>query len=144
VTPLLALSLRQGMLSQRMAKLYLLRLGGDRSRSPQVDIDQTHAEFRTALQALAGDHELTPRARDNLDLARTQWLFYEGALRDPVPSPEYPRHVATTSERITQVMEEMALVLAPAPPSPWLGGACRVAYPHLVGVPPRDAPRRAQ
>jgi hypothetical protein len=59
--------------------------------------------------------ENTERTRAELDLARVQWIFYENALEDGAnAAPVYRTNVATTSERITQVMEEVVSQLLPA------------------------------
>ena len=49
VARLLDLSLRQSMLAQRLAKLYLLAQAGDKSRGRLVDVEQARKEFAAAL-----------------------------------------------------------------------------------------------
>jgi hypothetical protein len=102
------------MLSQRIAKLYLLRSLGDRSRGTEVDIAQTRLEFQAALAQLANAPENTQRTRADLELVRVQWIFFDGALEDGSnASPAYRLNVATTSERITQVMDDVVSELVP-------------------------------
>jgi hypothetical protein len=114
LAPFVVLSLRQAMLSQRIAKLYLLRSLGDRSRGTEVDIAQTRLEFRAALGQLVNAPENTQRTRADLELARVQWIFFDNALEDGSnASPAYRLNVATTSERITQVMDDVVSELVP-------------------------------
>lgn len=103
---LLDLSLRQNMLAQRLARLYLMAQAGDRSRGRLVDIEQARKEFSTALIELASAPENTPASREALELARVQWMFFENAIADMSRgSDSHPQHVATTSERILEVLE---------------------------------------
>lgn len=106
---LLDLSLRQNMLAQRLARLYLMAQAGDRSRSRLVDIEQTRKEFSTALLELAAAPENTPASREALELARMQWLFFDNALGEMNRGGESrPQHVATTSERILEVLDAVS------------------------------------
>lgn len=108
LAPFVALSLRQSMLSQRIAKLYLLRSLGDRSRGIEVDIAQTRLEFRAAFAELMRAPETAQGIQAELELARVQWIFFDTALEDTGnTSRAYRTNVATTSERITQVMDEV-------------------------------------
>lgn len=110
---LLDLSLRQNMLAQRLARLYLMGLAGDQSQGRQVDAEQARREFNTALAELAGARENTVAAREALELARMQWLFFDQALvgggRGAGSDPHsLARNVATTSERIAEVLEAVS------------------------------------
>lgn len=105
---LLDLSLRQNMLAQRLARLYLQAQAGDRSRSRLVDIEQARREFAGALAELVTARENTPASREALELARLQWLFFERALGEIGTSDSRPEHVATTSERIREVLDEVS------------------------------------
>lgn len=105
---LLDLSLRQNMLAQRLARLYLLAQAGDRSRGRLVDIEQARKEFATALDELAAARENTPASREALALARGQWLFFERALAEIGKPGSRADHVATTSERIREVLDEVS------------------------------------
>lgn len=110
---LLDLSLRQNMLAQRLARLYLMGLAGDQSQGRVVDTEQARREFNTALAELAAARENTPAAREALELARMQWLFFDQALvgggRGAGSDPHsLARNVATTSERIAEVLEAVS------------------------------------
>lgn len=106
---LLDLSLRQNMLAQRLARLYLMAQAGDRSRSRLVDMEQTRKEFATALGELIVARENTPASRDALELARMQWMFFDNAISEMNRGSESrPQHVATTSERIMEVLDAVS------------------------------------
>lgn len=112
---LLDLALRQGMLVQRLARLYLTAYAGDRSTGLRVDIEQARREFSAALDELATAPENSEANRRTLDLARTQWFFFEqsiASMNDPESSN--PKHVATSSERILEVLDELSLQYAKA------------------------------
>ncbi len=102
---LLDLSLRNGMLAQRLARLYLMAQAGDRSQGRLVDIEQARKEFATSLGELNAARENTPASREALELANTQWLFFDRAISEMSKGRESrPQHVATSSERIVEVM----------------------------------------
>ena len=106
---LLDLSLRQNMLAQRLARLYLLAQAGDRSSGRLVDIEQTRKEFATALNELSSASENTPANREALELARMQWMFFEQAITEMSKGGiSRPQHVATTSERIMGALDAVS------------------------------------
>lgn len=112
---LLDLSLRQNMLVHRLARLTLLAQAGDRSRGRLVDIEQARREFASALDELATAPENTPASRDALELARGQWLFFERAISEIGKQDSRPEHVATTSERIREVLDAVSRQYAESP-----------------------------
>lgn len=102
---LLDLSLRNSMLAQRLARLYLMAQAGDRSQGRLVDIEQARKEFTTSLGELNAARENTPASREALELANTQWLFFDRAISEMSKGREsHPQHVATSSERIVEAM----------------------------------------
>lgn len=103
---LIDLSTRQNMLAQRLARLYMQAYRGDRSQGLLVDMEQTRKEFDTGLRELEGAPENTGPARDALGLARQQWIFFDGAVRQTQAKAAggKPLDVATTSERIQEVL----------------------------------------
>jgi hypothetical protein len=97
---------RQRMLSQRQAKNYFLVAAG---QDPRMLRDQSAAdtvEFRQALASLGAAPISTPSIRNELQLAESQWLFFASALQRK-PEPEALRTVATTSERLLEVMNNL-------------------------------------
>jgi len=112
---LLDLSLRQGMLAQRLARLYLTAYAGDKSAGLLVDIEQARREFSSALDELSDAPENTEASRRALELARVQWMFFEQSvfgMKDRLAGN--PMHVATSSERILEVLDEVSLQYANA------------------------------
>ena len=103
------------MLVQRLARLYLTAYAGDKSTGLRVDIEQARREFSAALDELATAPENSEANRRTLDLARTQWFFFEqsiASMNDPESSN--PKHVATSSERILEVLDELSTQYAKA------------------------------
>ena len=106
---LLDLSSRLNMLSQRLARLYLLAQAGNRSQGVVIDIEQARKEFATGLQELDTARENSPASRDAIGLARNQWIFFESAINRLGVADRGDglavQNVATSSERIAQVLD---------------------------------------
>lgn len=108
---LLDQSLRLNMLSQRLARLYLQALAGDRSAGRLVDLEQTRREFVAGLRELESVPDNSRAMRESLALARNQWIFFDAALvrlQQQRADPQAPLNVATTSERIREVLDDVA------------------------------------
>jgi len=107
---LLDLSSRLNMLSQRLARLYLLAQGGNRSQGVVVDIEQARKEFASGLQELDTARENSPASRDAIGLAKNQWIFFDSAIsRLGVADRgdgQAVQNVVTSSERIAQVLDQ--------------------------------------
>ncbi|MDO6387063.1 hypothetical protein [Uliginosibacterium sp. 31-12] len=107
---LVDLASRSDMLAQRLARIYMQMRAGMGGKAAEVDLEQTRKEFKAAFGELAAAAENTPTIRANLEVARQQWMFFELAVNDREKSFEFARRdVATTSERISQIMNESAL-----------------------------------
>ncbi len=94
---------RQRMLSQRMAKFYQV-----------INWNVAPPEAAAALNAAPNN---TAAIRRGLELAGQQWLFFDNALRNPAgPAavPQQATNVATTSERILEVMDGITAQYAAA------------------------------
>jgi len=106
---LLDLSSRLNMLAQRLARLYLQVQGGDRSQGVLTDVEQARKEFSTGLRELDTARENSPASRENIALARNQWIFFESAVNRlggaDRSDGKAVSHVATSSERIAQVLD---------------------------------------
>lgn len=106
---LLDLSLRQNMLVQRLARLYLQAYSGDKSTGLQVDIEQARREFSSALDDLAHASVNSEASRRALDLTKMQWIFFERAIENVhSPRDSNPGHVASTSEQILELLDEVS------------------------------------
>ena len=110
---LLDLSSRLTMLSQRLARLYLQAYAGDRKQGVLIDIEQARKEFANGLLELDTARENTTSSRDNISLAKNQWIFFDSAIRDLNKADrredKAAQHVATSSERIAQVLDQTSL-----------------------------------
>ena len=97
---------RQRMLSQRLAKNYFLSAAKVDSKVVQAQLASDAADFRQALQTLKAAPVSTSSIRNELELADSQWLFFESALRRPADDAGL-NAVATTSERLLGVMDTL-------------------------------------
>lgn len=97
---------RQRMLSQRMAAFYLSASWGVKTATSTVEMTKAKDEFLNAHDVLKNAAETTPAIKAELQLAETQFTFFEAALRNLRPGVgEAQTNVFTTSERILQVMD---------------------------------------
>jgi hypothetical protein len=71
-------------------------------------MEVARGEFVAALAELNAAPANNIAIRQDLDLANTQWLFFEQALNGRESNREIAaRNVATTSERILEVMDSL-------------------------------------
>lgn len=100
---------RQRMLSQRLAKFYMLKKWGFNQSEIASGIEQAKKEFISASLDLAAAPQNTPAIKQELELAKTQWVFFENALaqHDGGEDLMFASNVATTSERILEVMDKV-------------------------------------
>jgi hypothetical protein len=97
---------RQRMLSQRAGRAYFLIASGIDTPAIRKQLDDSREEFTQALATLQAAPISTPSIKNELELARSQWLFYEAALVKK-SSSEGLATVATTSERVFEVMDNL-------------------------------------
>jgi len=93
---------RQRMLSQRLAKNYFLGVSGAESKLSREQLVEDRAEFKQNLASLAAAPVSTASIRNELQLAQSQWVFFEGALGKKADM-ESLRNISTTSERLLEV-----------------------------------------
>ena len=101
---------RQRMLSQRSAKCYLSITWADLELGQQRELDIAKREFVDALSVLEAAPEATATIRDELSLARQQWVFFDNALSRIDRSARTARHsaeVLRSSENILQIMDRV-------------------------------------
>ena len=97
---------RQRMLSQRIAKSFMLIEAGQDPTMLSKQLEAARAEFSTAMSTLEAAPVSSPAIKQDLMLAHAQWMFYQKAL-DAKDKPTARRDVATTSERILEVMDSL-------------------------------------
>lgn len=98
---------RQRMLSQRAARAHFLQAAGGTAAAGQAQqLEAARREFDEGLAYLANASLSTPAIRQQLELARGQWLFFDQALRKPSQGDAL-QTVATTSERMYEVMDQL-------------------------------------
>lgn len=99
---------RQRMLSQRLAKYYMQKRRGFNVSEVNDGLEQARNEFKGALQELLAAPQNTAAIKKELDLAKMQWVFFENALaQDSTQDPSFAANVATSSERILEVMDRV-------------------------------------
>lgn len=101
---------RERMLSQRMAKFYLIQAWRVAVPDAGKELEAARTEFVQALKTLREAPEATPTIRQELDLADQQWAFFDNALRrvaDAADSPQRAVEVFSSSENILQVMDRV-------------------------------------
>ena len=121
---------RQRMLSQRLAKFYMFQQWGISSPDMNTEMQLAKREFLSAIDALAHAPENTREISGELSLARTQWLFFENALQEQSVGKKNLHdavNVATTSERILEIMDRVTGLYGALPASSPVGSAARPA-----------------
>ncbi len=100
---------RQRMLSQRAAKLYLLKAWGVDNPNLQNDLKQTRDEFAAALKQLQSSAANTRSISQRLQQVSDLWVSFSSALNIE-GSTTFPLIVADASEEILQHFEEITFL----------------------------------
>lgn len=101
---------RQRMLSQRTAKFYLSQCWGAAVPEQLKELNVARQEFASALNLLITAPQATPAIKDELELARQQWVFFDNALSRIGEGPgsvQRASEVFSSSENILQVMDKV-------------------------------------
>ena len=94
------------MLSQRVAKNYTLIAAGLGSHEVREQMVGDLGLFQTSLKQLADAPVTTAAIRTALDLGQAQFVFFDAAIKRQ-PDARGLENVATTSERLLQLMDEL-------------------------------------
>ncbi|SFZ79125.1 hypothetical protein [Chitinimonas taiwanensis] len=100
-----------GALSQRLAKIYLMRSAGLTLPFLHKDLASARTEFDAASRQLRAYPGNTPSMQSQLQLLDTQWLFFQQAIDELAKQNldrQLQRNVFTTSDRIYEVATELA------------------------------------
>lgn len=107
---LIDLSSRLNMLAQRLARLYLQVQSGNKASGLLIDVEQARKEFAAGLRELDNAPESSVASREAIALAKNQWAFFDAAIgqlgRNNAADNKALLHVATSSERIAQVLDD--------------------------------------
>lgn len=101
---------RQRMLSQRLAKFYMLRAWGVEVEGNMKPMDAARGDLIKGLADLSAAKETTDPIKRELELAKTQWVFFGNALDQQGSKkfePDLAENVATSSERILEAMDRV-------------------------------------
>jgi len=97
---------RQRMLSQRMAKYYLLLSWGLDDPQYREEFNKAEQEFSAAMNELSGSIQNTPEIKEGLTGVEKQWRFFQ--LTKIMDSDQYlPSIVARTTESLLQDMNRI-------------------------------------
>ena len=97
---------RQRMLSQRTAKCYMLIQAGFDGKLVREEMQNSRAQFNAAMETLLKAPISTLPIRQDLELAKQQWGAFQLSL-DLQPNAAMIRNVATTSERVLELMDNL-------------------------------------
>lgn len=103
---------RQRLLSQRAAKFYLAQAWKASIPQANSEMQKARTEFAAALSALEQAPEATSAIRQELDLARQQWVFFELAIAYQGNAARSIENVFLASENVLSVMEKVTVMYA--------------------------------
>jgi nitrate/nitrite-specific signal transduction histidine kinase len=101
---------RQRMLSQRTAKFYLSQTWGTALPDQLQELQTARKEFAQALTTLTSAPQATEAIRQELELAKQQWIFFDNALGrvgERANSSQHAAEVFSSSEHILQIMDKV-------------------------------------
>lgn len=96
---------RQRMLSQRIAKFYMLKKAGVGGAEVSNGLEKARTEFLTNHDGLVAGAANNPHIVAELRLAKSQWNYLDMALRNE--GAEQMDSVAATSERLLDVLDRI-------------------------------------
>lgn len=104
---------RQRMLSQRAAKLFLAQAWKAPLPQASAELQVTRSEFSAALGTLANAPQATRAIKQEIELAREQWVFFEmGLAYQGTATPKAMENVFVSSENVLRIMDTVAEMYA--------------------------------
>lgn len=95
---------RQRMLSQRIAKFYMLLSIGNKTPGLAENMQQARQEFETALNDLLAAPQNTPQITQALLEVKSQWVVFMRSFRLSEDGQYVPLLVAMASEKVLRLM----------------------------------------
>ena len=103
---LVNISGRLRMLSQRMAKLYMLQVWGINTLTVQDELEAARNSFTRSFAILLATPENTDAIQHRLDVVARDWMWFRKAM-NMVDTDPFPETVANVSETILVNMHEI-------------------------------------
>lgn len=113
IAKMVSLAGRQRMLSQKVARHYFYAAWGVAERPEKAAFDKARSEFAEALETLRIFPKNDDAIRNRLTMLQEQWGFMVAAFTPEKMSTYHPtgaRHVATASENILALADELTLL----------------------------------
>jgi hypothetical protein len=98
---------KQRFLSQRIAKNYFLLSAGINTPTIRPQMLADRAEFKAAVATMQNAPISTAAIRVDLDLLNAQWFMFESAIDKAQDRPNVMEDVATASERILEIANNL-------------------------------------
>lgn len=115
VARLVNLAGRQRMLTQRMAKYFLVQHWRAGVPGAAAQAAMARSEFSAALDVLNDAPEATPLIRQQIELGRAQWVFFANALArvdGGQATAQNASDMFASSENLLQVMDRITVLYA--------------------------------